>query len=382
MAKPSLEQNSVKNILFLNLTAFSKNGGLERFNKCFLKALSELNEEGMINVASYSAYDDKADTQYFPQQHYRGFREQKPKFIINSLLKAQSSDIVILGHINLSILAVLIKIFFPKKKVVLITHGIEVWKELSGNKLNALSKVDGILSVSGFTKNKLVELNKVPAEKITVFPNTIDPYFTIPDSIERKDELRGRYNLDSKDFVLYTLTRLADTEAFKGYDNILKALPEIIKQHPNLKYVLAGKYSENEKARIEKIVGDLGISEHVVLTGFLDESELTAHYQMADLYIMPSKKEGFGIVFIEAAVSGLPVVGGNADGTVDALMQGEIGTLINPDSVDDIINVVDRHILEKVRDNKELIIDRKEKTINNFSFMRYKERLRNIIREY
>lgn len=372
----------MKNVLFLNLTAFSKNGGLERFNKCFLKALSELDKEGLTNTTCFSAYDEIADETYFSQEKYHGFKQNKLKFVVNSILHARKHDLIFLGHINLSVIGVIIKKIFPKKKVVLITHGIEVWKELTGNKRKLLDVVDGILSVSGFTKSKLIKINAVPEDKITVFPNTIDPHFPIPENVERQNSMRVRYRLSESDFVLYTLTRLANTEAFKGYDNIFKAIPAIVKEHPNVKYVLAGRYSEQEKERIHKVLNELNITDKVILTGFLDEKVLTDHYQMADLYIMPSKKEGFGIVFLESIVCGVPTVGGNADGTVDALMQGEIGELIDPDSVDDIIEVVDKNIKERTRENTELLKSRKKKTIDNFSFTRYKERLRKVVEAY
>ena len=185
---------------------------------------------------------------------------------------------------------------------------------------------DKILSVSNFTRDKVLALHNVPAEKVAVFPNTIDPFFPMPDSVIRRDDLRARYGIATTDFVIYTLTRLSATEQFKGYDKVIAAVANIVARHKSVKYVIAGKYDATEKQRIETLVSQYGVQEHVVLTGFLKEEELVAHYQMADVYIMPSKKEGFGIVFIEAIVCGVPVVAGNADGSVDALLGGRNGT--------------------------------------------------------
>ncbi len=371
----------MKRILFLNLTAFSQTGGIERFNKCFLKALSALDKDGNTDSYSISGYDTEVSAQYYDARRYKGFGKNKVSFVLSSIANAGKYDVIFLGHINLALVGIAIKRLYPSKKVVLITHGIEVWSELSGVKKKILHVADRILSVSSFTKNKLQKVQGVSGDKITVFPNTIDPYFPIPESVTRADELRERYGLKSTDFVIYTLTRLANTELYKGYDKVMMALPEIVAKYPEVKYVIAGKYDSVEKERIEKLISEQGLQEHVTLTGFLKEEELVAHYQMADLYIMPSQKEGFGIVFIEALVCGVPVIAGNADGSADALMQGELGTLVDPNSVTEIGNAIKSNLKNTNRNNERERKAIRQKTLDNFSFDRYKERLANIIAE-
>jgi len=74
----------------------------------------------------------------------------------------------------------------------------------------------------------------------------------------------------------------------------------------------------------------------VILTGFIEEIELADYFLLADLFVLPSKKEGFGIVFIEALACGLPVICGNVDGSTDAIRDGELGKAINPDDLADL----------------------------------------------
>jgi phosphatidylinositol alpha-1,6-mannosyltransferase len=75
----------------------------------------------------------------------------------------------------------------------------------------------------------------------------------------------------------------------------------------------------------------------VVFAGRIPENEKIDHYNLADAFAMPSKGEGFGFVFLEAAGCGLPVLGGNKDGSVDALVDGRLGVLIDPDDPADLL---------------------------------------------
>lgn len=368
-----------KKILFLNLTAFSQTGGIERFNKCFLRALSELDKEAITDSASFSAYDTQIDEQYYTPERYKGFGKNKASFVLQAVLAARKYDTIILGHVNLAAVGILIKRLYPTKKLVLIAHGIDVWGGLPRMKTKVLHVADQILSVSSFTKNKLVKVHNINADKITVFHNTIDPEFPVPEYRIQQQELRERYGLSDDDFVLYTLSRLKSTELFKGYDSVIKAVGTLSKEYPQLKYVLAGKYDEAEKARIDQLIADEHAEGKVIVTGYLNEQELVAHYQMADTYIMPSKKEGFGIVFIEALVSGTPVIAGNADGSADALMHGELGTLVNPDSIEEIKNAITTHIKQKPEQSEGHWRALKAKTLDNFSFERYKQRLKGLV---
>lgn len=369
----------MKKVLFLNLTAFSQTGGIERFNRCFLKALSDFGKEQRLVSTSYSAYDNSASAQYYEQGSYRGFSKNKLMFAIKSTIAARNNDIIIVGHVNLAPIALLIKSLFPAKKMILITHGIDVWGELNNAKSKLLRVVDGILSVSSYTKDKLVTRHAVPEQKVTVFPNTIDPYFPVPERPGKDISMRERYGINKNDFVLFTLTRLKKTELYKGYDNVINAVAEIVKDHPDIKYVIGGKYDEQEYSRVNSLVAEMGLEKNIVLTGYLDEQELVPHYKMSDLYIMPSKKEGFGIVFIEALVSGVPVVAGNADGSVDALAHGELGTLVDPDSIEEIKSAIETHMAHSAERTEAERKNVQEKTLSYFSFDSYKKRLGDVL---
>jgi phosphatidylinositol alpha-1,6-mannosyltransferase len=121
--------------------------------------------------------------------------------------------------------------------------------------------------------------------------------------------------------------------ARKGQDTVLRALPELLRQVPNLVYVIAGKGSD--QARLEALAGELGVAPHVRFVGFVPEADLAAAYRSADVYAMIAREadddlEGFGMTYLEANSAARPVVGGRSGGTEDAIVDGATGILVDP----------------------------------------------------
>jgi phosphatidylinositol alpha-1,6-mannosyltransferase len=120
----------------------------------------------------------------------------------------------------------------------------------------------------------------------------------------------------------------------KGQDVLVQALPLIRRRVPDAALLLVG--GGPARHRIERLVDDLGLRAHVVLTGSVPWPELPAHYAAGDVFAMPCRTrlggldvEGLGIVFLEAAAVGLPVVAGRSGGSVDAVVDGETGLLVD-----------------------------------------------------
>ena len=82
--------------------------------------------------------------------------------------------------------------------------------------------------------------------------------------------------------------------------------------------------------RLEALARDVGVAERVIFAGQVPDADIADHFALASVFAMPSMGEGFGIVFLEAAASGVAVIGGNRDGSADALADGAIGAAIDP----------------------------------------------------
>ncbi|MDN3513012.1 MAG: glycosyltransferase family 4 protein [Candidatus Brocadia sp.] len=366
-------------ILFLSTEAFSSPGGIQKFNKAFMKALQDLSESLSIEFKAFSLRDENNDNKYINSQFFKGFKYHKTRFIIESIIEGLRSDIIILGHLNLAVIGLIVKILNNKAKIILISHGVEVWSRLYGIKKRVLNKASMILAVSNFTKKKLINENRVRSDKIYVFPNTIDPFFVPAEIYIKPHHLMQKYKINQNDKILLTVCRIDSTEKYKGYDKIIEILPSIIHIIPNVKYLLVGKGDETEIKRIEALVERTKIKNNVIMTGYVAEEDLINYYLLSDLFIMPSKGEGFGIVFLEALSCGTTVIAGNKDGSVDALSGGKLGILIDPDNIAKITQTV-LDVLNKNVDKK--LIDRQylsQKVIDTYGFDRFKERLKTIL---
>jgi glycosyltransferase involved in cell wall biosynthesis len=196
---------------------------------------------------------------------------------------------------------------------VLFIYGIEAWQPRYRAK-PFLDSCGAVVSISDITLRRFRDWSSFNCQSY-LLPNAIhlDEYSVVPKDGGRR--------------VLMTLGRLAGKERYKGFDEVLdnlRALPN------DVIYVIAG---EGEDApRLRRKAKDLGVSDRVVFTGFVREEEKAALYASADVYVMPSRGEGFGFVLLEAMACGIPTIASKHDGGREALRDGLLGMLVDPTS--------------------------------------------------
>lgn len=366
-------------VLFLYLTAFSKTGGIEKFNQAFMKASSELSVENNIDFKAYSLHDHSENSNYIAPSDFKGFSGSMFLFAIQSIMLGLRSDVLIIGHVNLAIVGLVIKMLKKDIKVIYVAHGVEVWSKLSLIKKKGLECADRILSVSNFTKQKLEDVQGIHPQKITIFLNTFDPFFEAPADFDKPEYLMDKYGLNESSKIILSVCRI---EIHKGYDKVLSVLPEIIKEIPDLKYIIIGKGDERGVERVKKQIQDLKLENKVVLAGFVPDKEIRDYYLLSDVFALPSTGEGFGIVFIEAQICGRPVIAGNTDGSVEAVQYGRTGVLVDPTSKDEIkaalLNVLKGNVEKRMLDSRYL----SDSVMKKFGFDSFKKRLKKIMSSY
>jgi phosphatidyl-myo-inositol dimannoside synthase len=254
--------------------------------------------------------------------------------IFRQVLRAGSFDIVVCSHLNLLPLAALAACRF-RAKLVLIIYGVEAWKPPE-RRINSwlLRYVDEICSISEFTRDRMQSwYTRLPPTFL--LPNAFDPAIFSPGP--RPDYLISRYKLDGKR-VLLILGRMSPEERLKGFDEMLAAAPELFRIIPDLALVLAGDGAD--RPRLEQLARNLGIADRVVFTGYIPEPEKPDLYRLADVFILPSRQEGFGFVLIEAMACGIPSIGSSADGSREAMLNGRLGPVIDPCRPQQIVDAV------------------------------------------
>jgi len=145
------------------------------------------------------------------------------------------------------------------------------------------------------------------------------------------EKLRERLGLDDR-CVLLTVGQLSER---KAQDVVIRALPAIIREYPGLVYVMVGIPTRGPE--LVRLAEELGVRDHVRLAGVVSVEELPLYYNLADLFVLVSRRaqdgnvEGYGIVVAEAALCGLPAVVSKGCGLEEAVVEGRTGLLVEPD---------------------------------------------------
>jgi len=242
-------------------------------------------------------------------------------------------DVLLCAHLNMCALASGLATI-NRARLWLQIHGIDAWQCPNRRLRSAAERADLVTAVSRHTRNRFLAWAGIDQARVRVLSNTFEPIFAPG---PKPQGLVQRFGLDGRK-VLLTVSRLAASERYKGHDRVIRALPDILLRRPMTSYVIVG--SGNDLARLQALARSFGVAHAVHFVGEVPDHELPAYYRLADAFVMPSTGEGFGIVYLEAIASGVPVVAGNRDGSADALADGSLGTLIDPDDRDQLIAAV------------------------------------------
>jgi glycosyltransferase involved in cell wall biosynthesis len=314
---------------FLSLVtdAFGNHGGIAQFNRDFLTALCGVESCEEV-VALPRLVNGELEPMPAKLEYRSGASGGKLRYVVHSLGligRGQRYDLVVAGHINLLPVAYVLAWWF-RCPLVLIIHGIDAWKPTRSRLANwAARRVDRVISVSRISADRFMAWSGVNDSKIRILPNCVDLKRYEPGL--KPPDLEHRFALTGKT-VLMTVGRLSEYERYKGFDEVIDALPGLRAANPNLVYLVCGE--GRDRVRLEQKAKALGLQDSVVFTGFVPEERKADYYRLADAYVMPSRGEGFGIVILEALACGIPVVGSTLDGTREALKQGELGILVDP----------------------------------------------------
>jgi Glycosyltransferase len=323
-------------VLALVTDAYGGTGGIAQYNRDFLESIA--------------AHESVSEIVVLPRVIARDLHERPPKILhvesaagskarylakVAQLASPQNGfDLVLCAHINL-LPAAWLAARRCKARLMLMVYGIEVWNEGTRLQKYMLHRTDSVVAISAFTTKRLRQWAVIQGDRVSLIPNAIDLDAFTPGPAN--EDLRKDLGLGDGP-ILLTLGRMEASERAKGFDEVLEILPSLLEDYPGMTYCLAGDGSDRQ--RLEQKAANLGVRKNTVFTGYVPEEKKLDLYRLTDLFVMPSRLEGFGYVFLEALAAGVPVVASSVDGSREAVRGGEWGALADPHNRDEILNAI------------------------------------------
>jgi glycosyltransferase involved in cell wall biosynthesis len=190
-----------------------------------------------------------------------------------------------------------------------------------------LQGVDLFIAISRYTKQILLNAGVAASQVVIIRPSISRECFEA-----KRNGTRFESILPPHDLMLLTVSRLVEK---KGIDQIIKLMPRLTAEFPELLYVVGG--DGPDLPRLQRLAREYGVADSVVFLGHVQSKDLADLYAASDVFVMPTRTdaqtgsvEGFGIVFLEAGSQGVPVIGPRQSGSEDAIIEGVTGYLIDP----------------------------------------------------
>jgi len=355
--------------ILLLCDSISRVGGIDKVNRDIINALKQYIELDIILLNEKKIEYESVDIFFtnlpkvgkFFKRYFlkRKIDEKKFNFIM-------VTHPFILKYIDKSLM----------NKTIMWAWGIDVWGQYGAFIKKEINSVKNILTISNFTKLRIVSDLEVKANKIEIIPNCIE-----------LDSFTYKSLNKFLPFTLLTVGRLDANEQYKGHDLVIKALAQLKEKNLNIIYNIVG--DGTDRKRLEKLAKDLKVDNQVNFLGKVSFDEIKKAYHDCHLFIMPSfysirpdgyaTGEGFGIVYLEAGASGRAVIGCDVGGQTDYIRDGINGLLVKPDERDIAQKIESLYgkfdLLEKMGRNGRKIVE------EEFSMDRFERDLKNFLKE-
>lgn len=311
-------------ILLLSPELFLAEGGIARIMRLYLKALGEIcGPTGRVDslVLNDRPERDERLVRYTNERlgEAVGCGGRKFLFVRQAIRLGRQADLLVCGHLHHLAIAQLVRLFNPKLKYCLVAHGIEVWRPYRGLERRALQGAHRIFCVSEYTRRQMLRFNPgLEAGRVVVVPNALDPFFSPETSAA------GVAVAFAGPRIL-TVSRLTIADDYKGIDTLIEALPLLKRDFPFIQLRIVGK--GDDQPRLAVLATRLGVAGAVVFTGPISDEALRSEYAGCDIFALPSRKEGFGLVYLEAMSYGKPCIAARAGGAPE-VVNDAVGALV------------------------------------------------------
>jgi phosphatidylinositol alpha-1,6-mannosyltransferase len=310
--------------ILLLATEFLSVGGIQRQTRLLVAALDELltNVNGKLRVL---ALNDPLSANLPPElaglcsTEITCYASNRVAYVLQSLAEIRQADLVIYGLLGLTLMSFAHRVLAPSTRCLLMMHGIEVWRRRSWLHALAVRNMQGYVSVSQYTLDRFCAAYSLDGHAPSfVLLNAVTPRL-FQDIAQSTPDQTGELRL-------LTVSRLAVSEEYKGIDSVIRAMPALLREFPNLRYAIIG--DGGDRRRLESIARELCVEQHIEFLGHVSDEALKSAYQNCTVFVLPSAGEGFGLVFIEAMAFGKPVVAARAGAAPEVVWDGQTGLLV------------------------------------------------------
>ena len=272
------------------------------------------------------------------QIRFTGCGGSKPRFLSAACGLALRQPVIVLAlHPNLAPVVAAMKLLAPGMRSAIVVHGVEVWTPLPAIRRWSLQSADRILAPSEDTLSRALREQRIFPGKGRKLAWSLDP------GCDPKPQLSAGSPLPRgfpKGRVILTVGRWDASEAYKGADHLIAAMPILSKAFSDLHLVAVGEGSD--LPRLQSLARESAASERIHFLPFIAHDRLPNAYGHCTIFAMPSRGEGFGLVFIEAMACGKPVIGGNHGGTPGVIDDGVNGYLVRYGDVGQLVDRLTR----------------------------------------
>jgi glycosyltransferase involved in cell wall biosynthesis len=351
--------------LLLTPDLFTGDGGITRILRLYLKALCELSGDGdAVRVVSLNdRLLDSVDLRRYSNGRLAEWEvcsRGKMKFCAAALRMGARSNRIVCGHVAQLPLAWAASRLWRRPPYYLVAHGIEVWRPFSFLERLAIRGARRVLCVSEFTRRRLLENCRIPAERAAVLPNALDPRLDPPSPISAA----------AGPPLILAVSRLSRADSYKGIDHLIAAMPAVRAEMPEARLRIVGR--GDALAGLQALARRLQLGDAVEFAGYVSDSELHGEFTRCRMFALPSEKEGFGLVYLEAMAHGRPSLGARSGG-VPEVITPETGILVEYGDVSGIA----RAIVAALR--REWPVEPLLERARMFSYLRFRERFASLL---